>query len=167
MAFGNQDLGLSPFLEKCREVCSENRVGWKFGGRGGFTARHIRVTDAICDRYGPGLVAQVWMERPKQGQAVCKFEVAYDLKGFSRAESVAIREKVADSVRRSLFAEAMPSDIEEVLDKSTIVRRRLRLPSIIVIEDDTQETSGRYIHEIQKVGNLLDLIDVRLLNWMP
>src|SRR5437868_8125095 len=57
---------------------TSRKAQWKAGGEKCLTVKHCPATSLVRRRGHEGFKAQIWMERPTKGTAVCKFEIASD-----------------------------------------------------------------------------------------
>jgi hypothetical protein len=161
-----RSLGSSEFISAVRKAISSSSEfkNWKTGGHSSLTGIHFPATKAIEEKFGIGLKAQIWMERPKLGKGACKFEVAYNISSFSVEKNRVLRERIAASIRRHLTTQSAKD--RELAGGSTIAKCRLNLPSINDVVDDTTENSGKYTSELRRVLEFIKDLDACLLEWV-
>lgn len=156
-----QSLGKSSFVLAAREAIdtwiSNGRKpsDWKTGGQTSLTVACLPATRWLRDNGGEGLTAQLWMERPKNGAGVCKFEIAGDKLKKS------FREKIATMMRQHLPFDQLPDGVT-LATGSTIARCSLALPRIRSVQDDSLENALLYASEIPKIVSFLAFFDERL-----
>lgn len=94
--YHSKSLGPSKFIRTVRNAFQPSSVhhNWKLAGKDSLVAVHLAASSAIKNEEGSGLFQQVWMERPKQGLGVCKFEIAGRLKGRDIEDSDGIRQGI-------------------------------------------------------------------------
>lgn len=160
--------GPSSFIDNTRNKLDELNIikaansNWKISGATGFRAKYLPIIESIENRYGKGLVTQIWMQRPLNGYTRCVFEVAYEISLIGNERSIKLREKIASSIRLFLTNNNLPIDIEEA-HGSTVVAIRINLPRIQVVEDDTDKNVDD--KEINKIIQFLVLLDEKLNTW--
>jgi hypothetical protein len=163
-AIGNanfKSLGPSPFVRTVRAAIEhalrehpEPRQ-WKVGGESSLTVLHIPVSAEI----GREMRAQIWMERPKNGAAACKFEIA-------GGTDTVYRERLASALRRHFVQRHLPAGTAES-SGSTVIRCKLSLPAIMSQADDTPERVALYSQEVDKAVRFFEFLDQSLDGWKP
>lgn len=166
-SYSFRSLGPSAFVKAVRKSISSLPISnrFKLGGESSLTAEFVAVTKAIEHKFGAGLVAQIWMERPKNRKAACKFEIAYEIPTLSDHDSKALRERIAGSMRTYLAGLRLP-DGASLSGGSTVVKCILDLPAIQNQVDDTEANSMRCSSEIEKVRDFVSFMDSALSNWI-
>ncbi len=152
----------SEFIQYTRgELIKVSNSNWKIGGISSLTAKHMPTINSIGKRFGKGLITQIWLERPKNGYARCKFEIANKIGTFSDIENKSLREKIASSLR--LFMEKkLPKGID-IATGSTIIAIRIASSRTI---GQTQDINIRFDeNEINKILNFFRFLDSSLNEW--
>lgn len=152
-----KSLGPSEFIKTVRKAFESSSVhqNWKFGGNDSLTAIHLGVRSAIKSKEGTGLFPQIWMERPKQGLAVCKFEIAGRLKGRDIEESNGIRLRLASSIRNLALSDGLPGYLEEA-SGSTMLKCRANAS-----RQQTADSDG-----VRSLITFLEFLDSLLEKWL-
>lgn len=134
---------------------------WNIGGASSLTADFRPATNAISMKHGFGLKAQIWMERPKNAAARCKFEVAYDIPDLDPAENVRLREMIAFDIREHMLNLGLPDGVE-VARKSTVCA--LRFSDIYEHEyaDEKSRTAGDVSRAIR---TYIEFLENSLNSW--
>lgn len=96
---------------------------WNVGGARSLTANFKPMTEAIALKHGPGLKAQIWMERPRNTSARCNFEVVGKILTLEAAESVRTREMIASDIRDKMVDVGLPDGVS-VSRRSTVCTLR-------------------------------------------
>jgi hypothetical protein len=112
-----------------------------------------------------GLKAQMWMARPGQGKGRCTFELMSKKENTTTIEDVALRERLAASIRKHLVQAGLPDGVKEA-SQSTIVRISLSLPRIQGESSDTSDNAKCHANEIAKVVFLFRFLNVQLREWI-
>lgn len=160
--------GPSAWIESVRQELTRvaNPKLWKIGGDSSLIAVHRPSTGAIEGMYGRGLKAQIWMERPLNGQGRCKFEVAFALPRIDTETNRKRRESIAASMRSHMVSFRVPTGLD-LTRGSTVVAVRMTLPAIKAVRDDTQVNATYYQHELAKVGAFVHFLETALKGWRP
>jgi hypothetical protein len=137
------------FLDEVREelnslACIER---WKVRGKRSMTAEFLPLNEALLERFGPDLVAQIWIDPPNAGKAVCKFEVAQHITTISVKASTQIREKMVSSMRDHLILARPPKGVLSSTG-STAIRCDLAM------------------NEPQRIVEILKFLDSALTRWL-
>lgn len=160
-----QSLGKSAFVLAAREAIdtwisdSGKPSTWKTGGQTSLTAAFLPATHWLRDNGGEGLTAQLWMERPKNGVGVCKFEIAGDKLKKS------LRERTAALMRQHLQIDQIPGGVT-LATGSTIARCSFALPEIRSVQDDSPANATLYAPEIAKIVSFIGFLEDRLADWL-
>lgn len=128
---------------------------WNVGGARSLTANFKPMTEAIALKHGPGLKAQIWMERPRNTSARCNFEVVGKIPTLEAAESVRTREMIASDIRDKIVDVGLPDGVS-VSRRSTICA--LRFSGIYESDYSKQnpKTAKSVSREIKKIVELLE-----------
>jgi hypothetical protein len=139
--------GPSAFIKRTHEELVEVvNNNWKLGGCSCLKAKHLPTIETINHRFGKGLDAQIWLERPSNGKVRCKFEIANKISSLDNVQNKYLREKIADSIR-ALLLDKKPEYIEQA-SGSTVVARRIELSRIIADKDDVDFNIDNEVNEI-------------------
>jgi len=160
--------GSSAWIKSVRQELTRvaNPKLWEIGGVSSLSAVHRPSTGAIASTHGRGLKAQIWMERPQNGQGRCKFEVAFALPGIDAETNRKRRESITASMRSHMVSLSVPKGLE-FAKGSTVVAVRMALPAIKAVKDDTQANAADYQHELAKVGVFVHFLEMALKGWKP
>lgn len=134
---------------------------WKLGGLDSLRAISIPATDRIKDA---SLVAQVWMERPRRGKAICILEVATHAPPGIEPPSNSWRDEIVYSIRSFLVARVMPRGVVPATG-STAVKLRLDVPTITDETQDTAEHASLYPGEIERITAFVQFLEPALSEW--
>jgi len=161
-----ESLGQSGFIQTVRHAVLEATQPdtWNLGGDASLTGILLPVTDVIKQYIGQGLKAQIWMERPKNENASCKFEVAAKVLSLTYTESTAAREEIASSMRNRLAKAQLPVGVQ-LASGSTVAKCRVELPGLKEVVDDTIEQSKQYTDQIQQVVRFVTFVETVLSDW--
>jgi len=135
---------------------------WDIGGVSSLTIKHLPTIKVIDNKFGKGLIAQIWMERPNKGNARCKFEVANNILSMSNSENKVLREKVAGSLRSFMIGNGLPKGIEAATG-STVITTSINLARIQTVEDDININIDK--NEITKIIYFNSFLDDKLNKW--
>jgi len=151
--------GPSPFIKMTHDefIKVSNITVWRRGGVDSFRAEHLRTIETIKNKFGKGLITQIWLERPSKGYARCKFEVAYNISSMGNSENKSLREKIAGSLRLFLMRNGLPREVEEATG-STVVAIRIQAG-----EDDNDTRVSK--NGICKIIDFCIFLDEKLNEW--
>lgn len=136
---------------------------WIVSGRDSLKARHLPTIKKIEDRFGKGISAQIWMERPYRGYARCKFEMAQRIMSMSESDSKVLRENIAMSIRSFFINKGLP-EIIETATGSTIIAVRIFLSRIQDVKDDISPNID--LTEINKIIDFYKYLNNYLNDWI-
>lgn len=139
------------------ERLRDNR-NWQLRGVDSFRAQFVPLTDKIG---GSQLVAQLWMERPRNGRAVCRFEIATAANQVGGELSSLWRDEIAYTIRKELIRGGLPHGIVKAT-KSTVVKMKLAVP---LTRDGLDELAASPAGEIASILNFIEFLEPRLLQW--
>lgn len=161
-----RSLGPSECINRVRRELTQvaNPRLWEIGGESSLIAVFLPTTAAVEARLGPGLKTQIWMERPKNGQGRCKFEVAYRIPGLDAGANKRLREAIANSIRSCMSGLGLPKEVE-FANGSTVAAARMALPRIKEASDDTESNARYYADELAKVRVLARFLETALQRW--
>lgn len=156
--------GSSAFIKLTRIelIKVANSSIWKIGGDSSLIAKHLQTIKTIANKFGKGLITQIWLERPNKGYARCKFEVAYKISSMSKLESDLLRERIAGSLRSFMVRNGLPKEVEEATG-STVIATRINLSRIQPVEDDININIDK--KEINKIIGFYKFLDEKLNEW--
>lgn len=158
--------GPSEFIKMTRdELIKVANNNWVISrGDGSLHAKPLPTIENIENKFGKGLIAQIWMERPNEkGYARCKFEVAYTISSLSILENKSLRHKIASSLRSFMTLNGLPKEIEEATG-STIIAIRINLSRVQNdYGHDMNETLDK--NNILKIINFYRFLDEKLNEW--
>jgi hypothetical protein len=155
--------GPSAFIIGVRDRIKElSNPKWVVSSKdGSLRVVHSITTKTIENKFGEGLYAQIWMERPEKGIGRCKFEIANAIPSLSKERSISIREKISDSIRAHMIKNSFPKDIETA-SKSTIIATRVSLSRPTIFPSDISKLDEK---EINKIINFYEFLNYKLDEW--
>ncbi len=164
-----KSLGPSAFVSAVRNAIARTTEAarWRMGGDSSLSATFLPAKAAIDRReLDFDVTPQLWMERPKGGKAVCKFEVAS--RGTSPIDegSKTRREELAASLRAHLNQRRLPDGVEPSMG-STVVKYRINVDAIKKPNDDVPATVAQYGFQIAEVVEFFRFLDQSLSTWSP
>lgn len=155
----------SAFIRAVHAALSERLRGnsnWRLRGVDSFRAQFVPLTDKID---GSQLVAQLWMERPRNGKAVCRFEIATEGNQVGGDLSSLWRDEIAYSIRKELVRGGLPHGIVKAT-KSTVVKMKLALPLEQDSLDELAAGAEGMGDEIASILSFIEFLEPRLLQWL-
>ncbi|MBA4107086.1 MAG: hypothetical protein C0485_15175 [Pirellula sp.] len=134
---------------------------WRLRGVDSFTAVFVPITEKIGES---GLVAQLWMERPRKGKAACRFEIATEANYASDQLNSLWRDEIAYSIRRELIRAGLPPGIVKA-KQSTVAKIKLSVTPEGDNPEDLGAVSAGNAGEIDKIQKFIEFLEPRLLQW--
>ncbi len=157
--------GPSNFIAAVSVLLKEHiNNNWALKGNDSLVVTHNPTIEAIRKKFDKGLSAQIWMERPENGTARCKFEIAYKIRSLSENASKQIREKIAQSIRDFMVNNQLPNTVAAAMG-STVVACRLSLSRSNNSEDDFNIHNESDKRELQKVLEFYQFLNTQLDEW--